>query len=58
MLGGQSVRILVDSPHGVESIFDLIIDYAIVACDSQLILTLGNHAMIPQYIKNHVMVLQ
>ena len=37
------------------AIFDLIIEYA---CDLQLILTLRNHAMIHQYIKNYVMILQ
>ena len=41
-----------------ESIFDFISDFAVVACDLQLILTLGNHAMILQLIKNHVMILQ
>ena len=41
-----------------ESFFDFISDFAVVACDLQLILTLGNHAMILQLIKNHVMILQ
>ena len=41
-----------------ESIFDFISDFAVVACDLQLILTLGNHAMILQLIKNYVMILQ
>ena len=41
-----------------ESIFDFISDFAVVACDLQLILTLGNHAMILQLIKNHVMIMQ
>ena len=41
-----------------ESFFVLISDFAVVACDLQLILTLGNHAMILQLIKNHVMILQ
>ena len=38
-----------------ESIFDFTSDFAVVACDLQLILTLGNHL---QLIKNHVMILQ
>ena len=43
----------------VESFFDLLIDYSIVACDLQWILPLENHSMILQSVENnHLMIFQ
>ena len=56
--GRDVFAVLPTAKQDRESIFDFISDFAVVACDLQLILTLGNHAMILQLIKNHVMILQ